>query len=247
MAPWCTPRADVPTTATGKGRILGMGEWTDDDLVRDVEQPIPDGAPIVNDWFWFGAPDATIIPWTYLSMPLAMRQDQPINSATITGASNATATAVNTTSQAQYGTFGATATLNTVLAVDAANLAEFVTTYYANPPLRCPQWTFDLTGPQLLPDEVKWLILGREIGDRVTLGPATLTDPGGTTIVVPVPAGLPAAARSLVIEGITHTSGPAHRLVTWTTAPLLGTSPGAEGPWFRSDLSFTDGTDVLPY
>lgn len=239
----------MPTTASGKGRILGMGEWTDDDLIRDVERPTPAAALVVNDWFWFGAPDPTIIPWTLLSMPLAMRQDQPINQATITGASNTTATANATTSQSTYGTFGATATLNTVLAVDAANLAAFVVAYYANPPLRCPTWTFDLTGPQFFPDETKWLILGREIGDRVTLGPATLTDSGGTTITVPVPAGLPPAARTLVIEGIHHTSSPTTRVVTWTTAPLLGLTAGVEGPWFRLGYSFTDGLDgsVIPY
>ena len=73
------------TSASGKGARLGMGEWTDDDLIGNVTLPTPSSSLVVNDWFWGGgAPDAVVIPWTWLQMPLQMRADQPINTAAIT-------------------------------------------------------------------------------------------------------------------------------------------------------------------
>lgn len=234
-------------SASGKGAVLGMADWTDDDLITDVERPTPSAALVVNDWFWGGqAPPATLIPWTWLSMPLSLRTDPPINSTTITQAGGADVTASVAASQAAYGSFPATATLNTILAADARNFGQWIVNYYANPLVRCPVWTLDMT--QRLADEEKWRILGREIGDRVTLAPSVITDPAtGQKITLPVPAGLPPGALSVIIAGITHTSSVTSRLVTWTMAPLLGSTPGVEGPWFRLDYSRTDGTDVLPF
>jgi hypothetical protein len=224
-----------------------MGPFTDDDMITDVDHPTPGSPLVVNDWFWTGAPDPILIPWTWLSMPLSLRQDAPINSAQITGLSGVVAQANNTAAQNQFGTFSASGTLTTALQADAANFGQFLVTYYGNPLLRCPTWTFDLTGPQFYADENKWKVLGRELGDRVTLTSSTLTDSGGTTVTLPVPAGLPAAARNLTIEGIQHASSPTVRTVTWTTGPLLGPTPGVEGPWFRLDYSFLGGTDARPF
>jgi len=233
------------TSASGKGRILGMGEWGDDDLIADVERPTPAASLVVNDWFWGGqAPDATIIPWTWLTMPLELRADQPINSAEITRTDQFPSIVNNATSQATFGVFAAATTVDTFSADDAVNLATFLTTYYANPLMRCPTVTLSLVHRT---DEERWRILGREIGDRFTLGPATVQDFPGHTVVLPVPAGLPLAARSLVIEGIEDTSSVLGRTVAWTTAPLLGASPGAEGPWFRIDQSVIGGTDAIPF
>lgn len=238
----------MPTTASGKGRALGMGYWSTRSLRPDVTIPTPAASLVVNDWFWTGAPDATVIPWTWLSMPLSLRQDQPINSATITGLGGNIATASAAASQATFSNFPVSGTLSTALAVDAANFAQFLVTYYANPLTRCPTWTFELSGTQFLADESKWRVLGRELGDRVTLGPSTLVDPAsGASVILPVPAGLPMGARSLVIEGIQHDSQPTARTVTWTTGALIGPTPGAEGPWFRLEYSFLGGTDALPF
>jgi hypothetical protein len=237
----------VITTASGKGARLGMGEWTDDDLITDVEHPTPSAALVVNDWFWGGgAPDATLIPWTWLSMPMAFRADQPINSAAITGGNTAIATATAAASVAAYGNFPVSGNLSSILPGDAASYAAMLIAYYANPLLRCPTWTLDLT--QRTADEEKWRILGREIGDRVTLTASTLIEPvTGKTTILPVPAALPPGVVSLVIEGISHDSSPFGRVTTWTTSPLLGAAPGVEGPWFRTDTSRTDGTDVSPF
>jgi hypothetical protein len=233
------------TSASSKGRILGMGEWGDDDLIVDVERPTPAAALVVNDWFWGGqAPDATIIPWTWLTTPLELRADQPINSASITRTDKFPAIVNAAASQATYGVFAVATTVDTLSTDDAANLAAFLTTYYANPMMRCPTVTLSLVHRN---DEERWRILGREIGDRFTLGPGTVQDFPGHTTVLPVPAGLPLAAQSLVIEGISHDSSVLDRVVTWTTAPLLGASPGVEGPWFRIDRSFIGGADAIPF
>jgi len=239
----------MPTTASGKGRILGMGDWTDDDLITDVERPTPPASAVVNDWFWFGAPAPTYIPWTWLSMPMALRLDQPINSASIINNATGTATtATNPTSQAAWTTFPASGSITSAILQDAANFAAFLVAYYNNPITRAPTWTIDLAGTQFASSpENRWRVLGRELGDRVTLAPSTIVDPNGNSVTLPVPAGLPPAARSLVIEGIQQSSSPTSRVVTWTTSPLLGSTPGVEGPWFRLDYSFLDGTDVVPF
>lgn len=224
---------------------MGIGEWGDDDLIVDVERPTPAAALVVNDWFWGGGPpDATVIPWTWLQMPIALRADQPINSAAITRVNQAAASSNNTTSQATYGVFAVAAQLDTISPDDAANFAQFLTTYYANPLLRAPTFTLSLVHRT---DEERWKILGREIGDRFTLGPATVQDYPGHTTVLPVPAGLPAGARSLVIEGIHHTSSVTDRVVEWTTAPLLGntTSAGLSLPGATGSYASTPDTAVL--
>jgi hypothetical protein len=235
----------VATSASGKGAILGMGEWGDDDLITDVERPTPSAALVVNDWFWGGgAPDVTVIPWTWLQMPLAMRPDPPINSVSVTRNNSSASIANSPASQATYGVFAASASLDTISLDDAANFAAFLVAYYANPLMRCPIITMSLV-PRT--DEEKWRILGRELGDRFTLGPGTVQDYPGHTVILPVPAGLPAGVRSLVIEGIHHSSSVTDRIVEWTTAPLLGSAPGVEGPWFRLDYSALGGSDVMAF
>lgn len=233
------------SSASGKGALMGMGEWGDDDLIVDVERPTQAASLVVNDWFWgSGPPDVTIIPWTWLQTPIELRADQPINSAAVTRVDQATAYSNSTTSQATYGTFAVSAQLDTASPDDAANFAAFLTTYYANPLLRAPTFTLSLVHRT---DEERWRILGREIGDRFTLGPGTVQDYVGHTTVLPVPVGLPAGALSLVIEGIHHESSVTDRTVEWTTAPLIGSVAGVEGPWFRLNYSALDGTDALPF
>jgi hypothetical protein len=235
----------VGSTASGKGAKLGMGDWADDDLVANVGALSPGGSsPAVNDWFWGGgAPDPTIIPWTWLSMPLQLRSDQPINHAEISRTGGSAAIADAATSQLAYGVFAASGELTTASVDDAQNFANFLIAYYANPLVRCPVLTFDLVHRTV--DE-RWRILDRELGDRVTLGPGVVPSPSGP-ITLPVPAGLPIGATSLVIEGIAHSSSVTGRVTEWTTAPLLGSTPGTEGPWFRVDTSRMDGTDVMPF
>jgi len=233
------------TTASGNGHILGM-RWRPATLRPDVTQPpLPPGSAVVNDWFWGGqAPDATVIPWTWLGAPLELRADQPINQATVTRDGDFQKVVNAAASQATYGVFAVSATMATLSVDDALNLATFLTTYYANPLMRCPTVSISLVHRN---DEERWRVLGREIGDRFTLGPGTVQDAPGHTTVLPVPAGLPIGAQSLVIEGIQTASSVTDRVVEWTTAPLLGASPGVEGPWFRIDQSSFGSSDAIPF
>jgi len=191
-------------------------------------------------------PAVTVIPWIWLQAPLELRSDPPINSAQITRAGQPTSNVNNTTSQTTYGVFAASTDLDTISPDDATNFGAWLVASYATPLLRAPTLTLSLV-PRT--DTERWLILNLEIGQRITLGPGTVQDFPGHTTVIPVPAGLPPAALSFVIEGIHHTSSVTDRVVEWTTSPLIGTTPGAEGPWFRLDssLSSPSGTDVLPF
>lgn len=192
------------------------------------------------------APAATVIPWTWLTTPLELRTYPPINSAQVGRTGGANATSNNTTSQATYGVFAATtsSSLDTASPDDASNFASWLTTYYANPLLRPPVLTLSLV-PRV--DAERAIILAREIGDRITLGQGTVVDGSGTITILSVPAGLPTAVQSFVIEGIQHTSSVNDRTVQWTCAPLFGTTAGSEGPWFRLDTSVLGGSDLIPF
>lgn len=200
----------------------------------DQNAPVRPGLP----------PPVTVIPWTWLQTPLELRADQPINSATISRVNGASATANNTASQTTYGVFAAGASLDTISPDDASNFGLMLVAYYGNPLLRAPTITLSLVHRT---DTERQTILAREIGDRITLGQGVVQDYPGHTTIVPIPVGLPVAVQSFVIEGIVHTSSVTDRVVEWTTAPLIGTAPGAEGPWFRLDYSNLDGPDVMPF
>lgn len=189
-------------------------------------------------------PPVTVIPWTWLTMPLELRADPPINSATITRTGASAAASNNTTSQGTFGVFSAATSLDTASPDDATNFATWLTTYYANPLLRSPTVTLWLV-PRT--DAERAIILAREIGDRITLGQGTVQDFAGDTTILGIPAGLPASVQSFVIEGIQHTSSVTDRTVQWTCAPLIGTAAGTEGPWFRADTSVIGSSDQIPF
>lgn len=192
-----------------------------------------------------GLPPAVVsIPWIWLTVPLAIRPDVPINSAQITQVGQSASTAVAASSIAAYTTFTAATDLQTILDPDASNYALWLVTYYANPLLRCPMVTMDLV-PRTPAERAT--ILGAEIGQRFTLTAGTVIDANGNPYVIPIPARLPTAVQSMVIEGITHTSSVTVRTVTWACAPLIGATPGVEGPWFRLDSSTLGDTDAMPF
>lgn len=190
------------------------------------------------------APDPTLIPWTWLQPSLQMRTDQPINSAQITRAGGLTYTKDAYTSQSTFGVYAASATVDSIVPDDPANFANFLTVYFASPLTYVPVFTLSLV-PRT--DAERIIILGLEIGTRVTLGQGTVVDGTGNTTVLTVPGTVPAGAVSSVIEGIRHYSSATDRVVQWTMAPLLGVTPGTEGPWFRLDVSALDGSDAVPF
>lgn len=204
----------------------------------------PGRAAVSAPAFPGGPPAVTVIPWIWLQTPLELRADPPINSTQISRTGGADGIANNLPSQATYGVFSASASLDTISPDDAQSFATWLVTFYGNPLLRAPVLSLSLV---YRTDDERAAILGLEIGQRITLGPGTVQDFPGHLAVIPVPAGLPPGALSFVIEGIHHTSSVNDRVVEWTTAPLIGTTAGAEGPWFRLDSSALGGTDTMPF
>lgn len=175
---------------------------------------------------------------------LQLRVDQPINSASVTRNGGQTYTDDATASQQTFGVYSASATVSSIVPDDPASFANFLTIYFANPLTYVPVFTLSLV-PRT--DAERVIILGLEIGTRITLGQGTVVDGTGNTQILTVPGTLPAGAVSSVIEGIRHSSSATDRIVQWTMSPLLGATPGTEGPWFRLDVSALDGNDVLPF
>lgn len=185
---------------------------------------------LAEDWYFAGRGPVTPteIPWTWISGPLRMRQDPPLNAASVTA--SGTAYSTDLTSISSYGQWPFSATLNTATEVDAQNLADWVVGYYPDPRTRLPTLRVILNSRT---ETECWTILGREVGDRIT--------------ITNTPAGWPDGATELVIEGITHSSGVDVREVSWSTSPVIGAAADATGPWFRIGVSALGGTDALPF
>lgn len=220
--------------SSGKGRFLGAGKIRLGQLLLRPDLIAGDQAsPVAFDWMLGNTPPhVTCIPYNWLVQPLRFRPDKPINVADVSNASGATARTVNTTSTAEYGEFPAPSglQLDTQTPPDLANLGAHLVGFYANPRMRCPALTFDLLQHT---DTERWLILAREVGDRIRLTGTPATWPDGAT--------------SLLIEGVEHTVGIDQRQVVWNTSPIVGSAAGTPGPWFRADASATDGTDILAF
>jgi hypothetical protein len=235
----------VTSTASGKGRRLGMGEWGDTDLVQDVGVTSwPPAAMIVNDWFWGGGPlDPVMIPWTWLGMPTAVRTNAPYNRMTVSYAGGTVVAQAPTTTR---GALQGETTLATDYGDDARALARWLVAYYATPLVRMPEVRLPLA-PRVAWE--RWRILGVEIGTRVKLDVGAFVDPvTGAVTVLPVPASLPACLRSFVVEGISVEAAIESCDVLWSTSPPLGTvaNSATEGPWFMLDYSQLDSGTIMP-
>lgn len=170
------------------------------------------------------------IPICWLSGSVSLRLDKPINFAAVTQYGKATATKTHTASIDEVGSQPFTATLYTPITADAANLATWTIAYRLTPRMRAPSLTVDL---MYRTDDERILLRRIERNQRIRL--------------TGVPAEFPEGASSLVVSGLTHEIGYATRRLTFTTAYVLGANPGIPGPWFRTDVSATDGTHVVPY
>lgn len=211
--------------ATGKGQLLAATDLDPGDFSD------PGAAQVVNDWYWGGGPPpVTQIPYSWLVQPLKLRPDKPINIVDVSTASGVTVRSQSDAAVQEYGESPVTVQIATAVDADAANLGGHIVGSYAQPRMRCPQLTFDLLART---DMEIWTLLGRSYGDRIQIT--------GT------PPNWPAAATHLVIEGIQHTVGLDTRQVVWNTSPVIGSAPGVAGPWFRTDVSRTDGTDKLAF
>jgi hypothetical protein len=108
-------------------------------------------------------------------------------------------------------------------------------------------WTASVTDgslPGSASDKV--MLVGNRIGGNTDAGLVLQFD--GLAVATPNPTAWPAGVTELVIEGIEHTIGSDDaRWVRWKTAPVVGSTPGTAGPWFRLGESRTGGTDLLPF
>jgi len=77
--------------------------------------------------------------------------------------------------------------------------------------------------------------------DLVYVDDYTMTGPS------PTMGGWPEGTTDLVIEGISDTIGLNVRTRSLRTSPVIGSTPGTVGPWFRFDTSTLGGTDLMPF
>jgi hypothetical protein len=220
--------------ATGYGRYLGVGDsLVIEDLFGRPDAPSSIGPMVARDWLWGGAPPApVVVPYSWLDQPLHFRPDAPVNYALVSRVNGNTARSVNKTSSdasTEYRASGVT--LDCVTPADPPNLADHVTGNFASPRMRCPSLTFDLL---IRTDPERQLLLGVAEGQPI--------------VVSGTPASWPEGTASLVIEGVRHVIGIDQRTVIWNTSPVVGSTPGTAGPWFRLDASKLDtGSDKLPF
>lgn len=168
------------------------------------------------------------IPICWLSNPVRLRMEQPVNYATVTQEGGTEARSRDTDSIDEYGQFPFTATLQTATNADPANLAHWTVTHKAEPRTRSPELVIDLLYRS---DAEQQLIVEVQRGRRIQL--------------TGVPPQFPEGAHSLIISGVTHQRGVSIRRVKWTTSAVVGTVPGVPGPWFRLGSSSLGGSDIV--
>lgn len=203
-------------------RLFDLPSWTGDGT----------SPAVAADWYFAGRGPVTAveIPWSWLQGPIRLRQDSPLNAASVAQLNGVTAYADDDTSIDTYGQWGFAASLTTATEADAQALADWIVAYYQDPRIRCPQLIINL---RRRTDTECWAVLDREVGDVIAL--------------TGVPSGWPEGANTLVIEGIGNVATADARLISWSCAPVIGSSPDVTGPWFRLGVSQLGGTDVLPF
>jgi hypothetical protein len=174
-----------------------------------------------------------LIPYEWILTPMQRRPTNVINSAAISQFDAATAYSTDPASIARYGVGPASATLTTAVDADAANLAAHLTTYYNAPRPRQPVLAFDLIDRE---DEECHLILSVGLAQRAQ--------------VIHAPTTWPVGAANFLVEGIHHVMSVDQRIVEWSTAALIGTSPVVadsftreiSGGWGNADTGQTWNT-----
>ncbi len=216
---------------------LGAAELDGDEVLTRADVPGSTVAAVVADLAWDtqGPPPVTDIPYDWLTQPLAFRSDLLRNVATVTQTGGVRWQQSDAASVAEFGEVELTADLGTAVDVDPANLAAHILTYHATqasavPRQRIPTLTLNLAPRS---DLERWTILGLGIGDRVRITGAPATWPEGTA--------------TAVIEGIGRAINLDRPVVVWNLAAVVGSTPGAAGPWFRLNSSFLGGADKVPF
>lgn len=217
------------TTSQGIGRrkppLFQLVPWSNLGSLNE------DARALAQDVYLGGyAPPSVDIPWTWVRGPLRVLRDRPLRIAEVTQAGGPTARSKDPTLLNTDRVWKFTATLDSVVADDAANLAEWVTTYYDTPRPRSPELVLVLNNRT---EAELYRILRVKQGTRIALSG--------------IPASWPPGAGAWIVEGVAHQVVADERLVVWNLAPVIGTTVGESGPWYYADDSRSSGTDVIPF
>lgn len=221
------------STSQGLGRrrppLCGFVPWA---RAFDYGTVGEQGAKAMADELYFGGypPPVAEIPLSWISGQLRVRQANKFNRAEVSQSGGATARSTNLASPTdRQWTF--TASVASIVDVDAANLAKWVTDYYDSPLPRSAALTLILN--ERAETEI-WRILGVKQGQHISI-----TD---------TPAGLPTGSTELLVEGISHQILADLRTVTWVTSPVIGATAGTPGPWARYDATrYSSSTEIRPF
>lgn len=175
------------------------------------------------------------IPYSWLQPPLRTRTDKPITTAVVTQSGGTVAYHQDDDSLEEYGDNPFTATLLTDCDADPANLAAFMLAYYATQPGDVPRTRFM---------SLKMCLSKRTVEEQFYLHQGL--SPGRRIQITDHPPTWPTGLPHQIVEGIHHTIG-AMREVELLTSPVIGSSHGVAGPWFRIGVSSWDGSDVIPF
>lgn len=163
----------------------------------------------------YNPPLAATIQLAWLEPPLSFRTDPPVNDMTASRVGAGPAHAQHAASVAEYGVYADTATVDSAVDADPANLAAFTVRLNSAPKQRIPRLTFQLrssTDPTRAAT-----ILGRELGDQCAL--------------TGLPSNAPWDVGRFHIEGIRHSISIAGHRIEWNTGPVLGVIPGTPDPY----------------
>lgn len=170
------------------------------------------------------------IPICWLSQPVRLRLERPITTAAVTRTGHGTSYDSDAAALAEFGDQSFTAELDTACSADPAVLASWTVTYRSEPRTRSPELFINLMHRS---DDERVRILRLQRNQRIQL--------------TGVPPEFPEGAAHLVISGVTDAIGVMGRLVRFTTRPVIGTSPGVAGPWFRVGTSAVGGSHIVPF
>lgn len=220
------------STSQGLGRrhpgLLALQPWSAQFGVGPLGQDA--GKTLANELYYGGYPPPPVqIPVSWIRAPARLRMDPPFARAEVGQTGGATARSHNPTAAVGGREWVFTETVASIVDVDAANLAQFITTYYDEPLPRGSALTLvlnDRTETEI------WRILGVTQGRHIQITETS---------------GWPDGSTDLAVEGITHLVTADLRTVTWATAPIIGVTTGTAGPWFYAGDSTADGTDAAPF
>jgi hypothetical protein len=190
-------------------------------------------AQIAADWYFAGrgAPAPIEIPYLWLS-GLSWRSELPYTTAEISGPTSS-ASRYDQASRQRWGDRTLRVTLETACDADPTAITTWVMSYLANPGDAPRQRMVVRLRLGSRTTVEQWRILGVGEWQRITVTGAPSTWPSGAT--------------EQIIEGRRHMIDDHEHTVEWITSPVVGSTPGVAGPWFRVGVSAVDGSDAVPF